>query len=106
MTEVQPLRNLVYIERLKREVSAGGIHLAQTWDHRNNPRLKYAGIKDYFEAKVLSVGPQVREVNPGDTVLVYTFTEDNTKLWTGEKADGDRLFVAYPDDLLAVVEDA
>lgn len=105
MQELRPLRNLVYVERVKREVSAGGILLPQTFDNQNRPSLRHGAVADYFEAKVLAVGPLVQELTVGDTILVHTYAGgDGSKLYTGEgTTDAERLFVKYPEDLLAAV---
>lgn len=103
---VRPLRDLLYVERVRREKTAGGIVIPQTFDHRHRPSLKFGAIADHFEAKVLAVGPDVREVRPGDHVLVWTYAGAGEKrLWTGEPGDSkDRLFVRCPDDVVCAID--
>lgn len=101
---LKPLRNLMHIERVVREKTPGGIFIPQTFDHANRPSLKFGAMRDYFEAKVLAVGPEVRDVEPGDHVLVWTFADgDGRQLFTGE-GDDNRLLVRYPDDLVCAVD--
>ena len=101
-TAVRPLRNLVYVERLRPKTTDGGIHIPETFEAKHSARLKTAATPDYFPAKILSIGPLVRELLPGDTVLVYTYAEgDGKKLYTGENVgERDRMFVHYPDDFV------
>jgi hypothetical protein len=101
-TAVRPLRDLVYVERLRPKITPGGIHIPETFEAKHSARLKTAATPDYFPAKVLSVGPLVRELVPGDTVLVHTYAEgDGKTLYTGENVgERDRLLVRYPDDFV------
>lgn len=108
-TAVRPLRNLVYVEKIVRERAAGGLWVPSTFKagkHGHSARLKMAATPDYFPARVLSCGPDVREIAPGDEVLVYTFAEgDGTKLYTGENVgEAKRMVIMYPNDILCAVE--
>lgn len=101
---LKPLRNLMHIERVVQEKTPGGLYIPQTFDHKHRPSLKFDAIRDYFEAKVLAVGPEVRDVEPGDHVLVWTFADgDGRQMFTGE-GDDKRLLVRYPDDLVCAVD--
>jgi co-chaperonin GroES (HSP10) len=102
--KVRPLRNLVYVERIRPEATPGGILIPQTFDHKHSARLKTAATPDYFPARVLAVGPQVRDLKEDDHVFVWTYAEgDGSKLFTGD-AEGalgkDRMFVAWPNDFV------
>ncbi len=102
---IRPLRDLLYVEKIRPTHSPGGLlHLPSTFragKGGHSAREKMNATADHFPAKVLAVGPQVREVKPGDTVLVWTFAEgDGSKLWTGDSVgEKDRLFIK-PDDIV------
>jgi co-chaperonin GroES (HSP10) len=106
MPQVRPLRNLVLVERVRREKTAGGIVLPATFDHKNRPSLRLGAVSDYWEAKVLAVGPRVHELSAGDTVLVHTYVGgQGSQLFTGHETGTDgQLLIEYPDDVLAQVE--
>ena len=116
MPGIRPLRNLVYVEKIRETVSKGGIHLPQTFRAGKNGhsvREKMNAVADVFRAKVLAVGPEVRGLSEGDECMVYTFAEgDGSTLWTGTSDDGkradkaQRLFVRYPDDIVCAVDKA
>lgn len=111
---VRPLRNLVYVERIKREMTAGGLHIPQTFvcgKHGHAAGTRIQATPDYFEAEVLAIGPDVRELEPGDRCYVFTFADgDGSNLYTGTSDDGRRadkarrMFVKYPDDFVCAVE--
>ncbi len=106
-TAVRPLRDLVYVEKVRKTQSDGGILFPQPGAFcGHSARKKTAATPDYFTARVLSVGPEVRELSPGDEVLVYTYAEgDGSKLYTGENiGERERLIVKYPGDFLCAVE--
>lgn len=106
-TAVRPLRNLVYIEKIRRTRTGGGILLPLFGAFMgHSAKKKMAATPDYFPARVLATGPDVRELVPGDEVLVYTFAEgDGSKLYTGENVgERERMMVMYPNDILCAVE--
>jgi len=106
-TAVKPLRNLVYVEKIRRTRSGGGIEIPIFGAFcGHSAKKKMAATPDYFPARVLAIGPDVKEIAPGDEVLVETFAEgDGSKLYTGENiGEQDRLMVMYPNDVLCVVE--
>lgn len=101
---IRPLRDLLYVERLRPKMTPGGLHLPETFKAGrtgHSAREKMNAISDTFPARVLAVGPQVREVEPGDEILVLTFADgDGSKLWTGENVgERDRMFIK-PDDIV------
>lgn len=103
---LKPMRNLVYVEEVRKEKTDGGIFIPETFDHQNRPSLKLNAKTDYYEAKILAVGPDVRELAPGDHVLVHTFADDLGKgLFTGESTgEGKRKLIRYPDDIVCAVD--
>ena len=108
---LRPLRDQVYIERIRPTESPGGILFPQAFKAGkggHDVRLKMAAVPDYFPAKVLALGPDVRpgELSEGDEILVFAYAEgDGKKLWTGEGAgERDKMFIKYPDDILCAVE--
>lgn len=111
MSRVRPLRNLVYVERVKHEKTPGGIVIPETFEAKHSARLKMMAKSEYFEAKVLAVGPDVRDLQPDDHTYVFTFADgDGSKLYTGTSVDGKRedtarrMFVEYPDDFVCAVD--
>lgn len=102
---LRPLRDLIQVERLPdlgrtrdadgNEVTAAGLVIPQDYAARGS--VKAVNKADYFRARVLAVGPKVRDVSVGDEVLVMTW---------GAEADGTRrsLYVGIdgPDGTLLV----
>lgn len=91
---IRPLRDRIHIRRLEghgiERVTEGGIVIPATVEARAKTK------NDYFRAEVLAVGPDVKEVEPGEHVLVHT--------WHG--GDGSTLYVGSfitPDDVICVV---
>jgi hypothetical protein len=109
-TAVRPLRDLVYVEKIVQTHSPSGlIELPGTFragKGGHSARLKMGAVQDTFHARVLSIGPNVRELSPGDEVLVFTFAEgDGSTLWTGENVgERNRMMVKYPDDILCALD--
>lgn len=102
---VKPLGSRVYVERIHETETRGGLIIPQTFKARG-PGQKVGAVPDYFRARVLAVGPDVRELTEGDEVLVYTYAEgDGSKLYSGE-TDGsrDKMLVRYPDDLVCAID--
>lgn len=105
MPAVRPLRDLLYVRRVKREKTAGGILIPAAFDHHNKPSLRVGAVPDYFEAEILAMGPEVREVTVGAHVLVKTWAgTDKRALYAGEAIDDQHLFVRYPDDLIGALD--
>ncbi len=103
---IRPLRDLVYVEKIPRLMSEGGIHIPQAFKARG-PGSRLQGVQDFFHAKVLAVGPEAqRDVAVGDEALVYTFAEgDGTTLYTGDSVgERNRMFVKYPGDFVCVLQ--
>lgn len=106
---VKPLRNLLFVQRVKRpEKTAGGIYIPQTFDHRARPELRIGATPDYWEAEVLAVGPDARgDVVPGEHVLVKTWAGDEHQgLYAGQAIDDDHVFVRCPQDIIGLVQEA
>lgn len=103
--KLRPLRNLLHVEPIRETVTAGGILIPQ--DYRALGSRKAVERPDTFRARVLAVGPDVRGVEPGDDVLVYTWAEraDGTRrsLYVGHDVPGG-LLVSYPDDVVCAVD--
>lgn len=104
---IVPLRDRLYVQRLREKVSAGGIHFPETFRagrHGHSAREKMNAVRDTFHAKVLAVGPDVRELTQGDEVVVYSFAEgDGTKLYTGDSVgERDRMFIGIDDVVCAI----
>jgi co-chaperonin GroES (HSP10) len=102
---LRPLRDLIHVEPIRETVSAGGILLPE--DYKALGSKKAVNRPDTFRARVLAVGPEVRGVEPGEDVLVYTWSEraDGTRrgLYTGHDVPGG-LLVRYPEDIVCAVD--
>jgi co-chaperonin GroES (HSP10) len=100
--KVRPLRDQILIERLEghgiETVSPGGIIFPATIERRAEHK------RDGFRARVEAVGPDVRELEPGEHVLVHTWTgDDGSKgLYVGRDV-GNRKLLVKPDDIICVV---
>ncbi len=108
MTAVKPTRDNIYVQRERPEQTEGGIIIPATFRAGKNghsARLKMDATRDYFPAKVLAIGPEVRELKVGDSVLVWTWAEgDGSKLYAGENiGERDRMIIK-PDDVLCAVD--
>lgn len=100
---IRPYGDRVLVEKLDGEgvdtVSPGGIHL---------PGVKFARgktkhVPDTFRARVLAVGPKVRDVRVGDEVIAYTYSrEGHGRVLTGDETEYG--LVLGEDDVLAVLE--
>jgi co-chaperonin GroES (HSP10) len=103
---VCPLRDLVYVERVRQETSEGGIVLIQDYKARRGKRLTMQAQPDMWRGRVLAVGPKVPDLLEGHEVLVYNWADDpGQQLFTGVSAgEKDRVFVRYPDDLVCALE--
>ncbi len=107
-TAIKPLRDRIYIRKIRETVSSGGIVFPETFragKSGHSARLKMNAIQDTFHATVLAVGPESRELAPGDEVIVYSYAEgDGSKLFTGESVgEKDCLFIG-PDDVVCAVD--
>ncbi len=105
---IRPLRDGLYVERMRETVTQGGIVLPETFKAGKNgfsARQKMNAVADHFRAKVLAVGPDVRELSQGDEILVWAFAEgDGSKLYTGESVgDKGKLFIKA-DDVVCALE--
>jgi co-chaperonin GroES (HSP10) len=97
---VRPLGNRLYVERVKRERTEGGIIIPETFDTKFSARLKHAAVPDYFLARVLAKGEEVREdIDVGALTYVWTYAEgDGSKLWTGDDSgEKGRMFITERD---------
>lgn len=101
----QPTGDRILVTRLEghgiEQVTKGGIILPAT-------REKSVRTKgDYFRARVESLGPEAKyaddELQPGNEVLVYTYSGTAETVFTGVDAKGVGIFIR-PDDILCVVE--
>lgn len=101
---LRPLRNLLYVEPIVETVSAGGILLPE--DYKARGSKKAVNRPDWFRAAVKAVGPEVRDVSPGDHVLVHTWAEkaDGTRrgLYVGHDVPGGLL--VEPGDVVCAVD--
>lgn len=96
----------LYVEKIVELRTAGGLHIPQTFDHRNSVRRKFAAVQDTFRARVLSVGHRVTEpIEQFDEVVVYTFAEgDGSRLYTGENAGEKLRMFIKQKDVVCVIE--
>jgi len=101
---VTPLRDLLFVETLdmgRERVTAGGIVIPATQGARAKTK------SDLWRGRVLAVGPEVRDVEPGQDVIVHTWAEgDGTKLYSGESVGGHRSFIRAGDVACVVESDA
>lgn len=111
---LRPLRDLIQVERLPdlgrtrdgdgNEVTARGIVIPQ--DYKARGSAKAVNKADFFRARVLAVGPKVRDVSAGDEVLVLTWgaNPDGSRrsLYAGVDGPDGTLFIT-PDDLVCGV---
>lgn len=107
-TRIKPTREKIYIQRLREEQSSGGILFPSCFKAGKNgfsAREKINAVPDTFYARVLAVGPEVRELAPGDEVIVYSYAAgDGKQLWTGTSVgERDKIFID-PDDVVCAVE--
>lgn len=92
---IRPLRDRIHIRRLEghgiETVTPGGIVIPATVEARAKTK------NDYFRAEVVAIGPEVRELEPGEHILVHT--------WHG--GDGSTLYTNHTligvDDVICVV---
>ena len=107
-----PLRNLVLVERIREEMSSGGIVLPQAFK-RKHPTDKHRVQPDYWRGRVQAIGPEVRELAEGDEVLIVTWADEgHGGLYTGVDARtggpatpfSPRVLVEYPEDIVCAVE--
>ncbi len=110
---VVPIRDWLYVERIKETKTTGGILLPETFKAGKSglsARQKMNAIKDHFLVKVLATGPEVQKSEAsglfqGDHALVWSYAEgDGSKLFTGETGgEKDRLFIK-PGDVVCAVD--
>lgn len=115
---MRPLRNLMLVEKLPdlgcvisedgETVTLGGIIVPTTFKARG-PSQRIAAKKDFWRARVVAIGPEVREVAVGDHVLIDTWAEkaDGTHagLYTGIDVGDGRRLVAYPNDIICGLDE-
>lgn len=109
--KLRPTRNNVYVEKIALETTKGGIVLPIFGAFMgHSARKKTAATPDYFKARVLAVGPEVRDIVEGDEVIIHTYAEGGgTKLFTGENVGEKRRLMVKADtvdtkgDILCVV---
>ena len=107
-----PVRNLVLVERIREDVSRSGLLILPQAFKRKHPTDKHKVQPDYWRGRVEAVGPDVRELRPGDEVLVHTWAEIGDGLYTGIDADTGapariipkRAFLSYPDDIVCALD--
>ncbi len=100
--KVRPLRDLILVERLEghgiERITPGGIVIPASVERRAEQKA------DMFRAKVVATGPQVRELEPGDHVMVHTWEDgDGSKLYTGVTGTGRHELFIKPDDVICKV---
>lgn len=104
---IRPLRDQLYVQRIRETASAGGIILPETFKAGKNgfsARQKMNAVPDHYRARVLATGPDVRELAQGDEVLVWSYADgDGSKLYTGEGVgEKDKLFIKMDDVVCAI----
>ncbi len=108
---IRPLRDQLYVQRIAETHYTGGVILKPgTFKAGKNgfsARERMNGVADYFAARVLAIGPDVRELSQGDEVLVWSYAEgDGTKLMTGDSVgEKDKMFVKMADVVCAIERD-
>jgi co-chaperonin GroES (HSP10) len=110
---ISPIRDWLYVERLREKESPGGIIFPETFKTGKggfSAREKMNAVKDHFMVRVLATGPEVQrsEVSglfQGDHALVWSYAAgDGSKLFTGESVgERDRLFIK-PNDVVCAVD--
>lgn len=89
------------------KVTAGGIIVPE--DYVARASKKAVSKADHFKARVLAVGPEVKDalIQPGAEVQIYTWAEnpDGTRrgLYTGVDGPDGTLFVNWPEDFAGYV---
>lgn len=100
---VSPLRDLLFVETLdmgRETVTEGGIIIPATQGARARTK------SDLWRGRVLAVGPLVRDVEPGEDVIVHTWADgDGSKLYSGESVGGHRSFIKLGDVACVVAAD-
>lgn len=115
--QIHPRRNLVLVRRVLEadrtrdaegnERTAGGLYVPA--DYKARGSQKAVRKADHFRARVIAVGPHVKDplVVPGAEVPILTWGNhpDGTRrsLYTGVDGPDGTLFVAWPDDFGGVV---
>ncbi len=100
---IHPRHDWVLVERITETVSAGGIHLPATFAGSRSAKL---GAKaDHWKARVVAVGPEAHDLEPGDVVLVHTWAAGEGRgLYAGVHAGEGLLFVRYGADIVCALE--
>lgn len=107
---IRPLRDQLYVQRIRPTQTEGGILLPETFKAGKSglsARQKMNAVPDFFLAKVLAVGPEERSgLQPGDHTFVWSYADgDGSKLFTGENVgEKDKLFITTKDHLGVAVE--
>jgi co-chaperonin GroES (HSP10) len=103
-TAIRPLRDRLYVQRLFVASSKGGIIFPKAFKFGFSARQKINAISDVFRARVLAIGPEVRELVVGDEILVHSYADgDGSTLWTGVSVgEKDRMFIEFKDVVCGV----
>ncbi len=110
---VCPIRDVLYVEKIPRLKSSGGIHLVEVFKAGKSglsARERMNAIPDYFMVRVLATGPEVQKSEAaglfqGDHALVWSYAAgDGSKLMTGDgSGEKDRLFIK-PNDVVCAID--
>lgn len=110
---VLPCGTWIYVERIRKTETDGGILIPATFDHKHSARRRLGAVADHFLVRVLATGPEVARseaagLEQGDHALVYSYAEQmddaHRGLWTGESTgERDRLFIR-PGDVVCAVD--
>ncbi len=110
---VSPIRDVLYVERMRPKATPGGILLPETFRAGRSglsARERINSIPDLFLVRVLATGPEVQKSEAsglfqGDHALVWSYAAgDGSKLYTGESVgEMDRLFIR-PNDVATAVD--
>lgn len=85
----------------REHVTPGGIVIPATTGSRAKTK------SDLWRGRVLAVGPEVKEIAPGQDVIVHTWADgDGSKLYSGEGVGGHRSFIKQADIVCVAEPDA
>lgn len=99
---IKPLRDLVLVESLdvgREHVTPGGLIIPATIQARAKTK------SDLWRGRVLAVGPEVKDFEPGEDVIVHTWADgDGSKLYSGEARLGGHRQLVKQGDIACVVD--